>query len=121
MAILGLGTDICSVARIREVWSRHASFCDRICTAEEVRYVGQSAERLAARFAAKEAGLKALGTGLGDLGWHDLVVGHDPAGRPVLQLSEKATGVARALGAGTWHISMSHEKDYATAVVILEG
>ncbi|MFP5528526.1 holo-ACP synthase [Peptococcus simiae] len=121
MAIIGLGTDICSVARIRQVWSRHGSLCDRICTPEEVTYVGQSAERLAARFAAKEAGLKALGTGIGPLSWHDLVIDRDQAGRPVLRLSERATEIAHNLGAGTWHVSLSHERDYATAVVILEG
>lgn len=121
MAIIGLGTDICSVARIRHVWACQGSFCDRICTPEEVAYVGQSAERLAARFAAKEAGLKALGTGIGPLGWHDLVIDRDLAGRPVLRLSERARKIAHSLGAETWHVSLSHEKDYATAVVILEG
>lgn len=121
MEVVGIGTDLCSVVRIREAWSRHEQFCARICTAEERAYIGRSAERLAARFAAKEAAFKAFGLGLGPLGWHDVEVLHDDKGRPQLILSEKALAIAGEMGIERWQVSLSHEREMAIAVVILEG
>jgi len=100
-------------------------FLKRVFTPAEVRYcLGKpnTAERLAARFAAKEAGMKAIGTGLRHgITWHDVEVVRYPGQRPVLKFSGKAAEFASRLGCKRTHLSLSHTTDQAIAHVILES
>jgi holo-[acyl-carrier protein] synthase len=124
--IVGTGVDITEIPRIKASLERFGQrFLRRLFTPEEVRYcLGKpnAEERLAARFAAKEAGMKALGTGLRHgITWHDLEVVRLPGQRPVLKLSGKAAEFASRLGCRRTHLSLSHTADHAIAYVILEG
>ncbi|HLW51222.1 MAG TPA: holo-ACP synthase [Candidatus Angelobacter sp.] len=124
--IVGTGVDITEVARIRAAVDRFGDrFLHRVFTPEEVRYCMakvNAAERLAARFAAKEAGMKAIGTGLRHgVTWHDLEVVRHPGQRPQLRLSGKAAEFAKSLGCKHTHLSLSHTAEQAIAHVILEG
>lgn len=99
-------------------------FLRRVFTPEEIRYCTarpNSAERLAARFAAKEAGMKAIGTGLRHgVTWHDLEVVRQPGGRPFLHLTGVAAEFAARLGCKRTHLSLTHTQEQALAFVILE-
>ena len=111
--------------RIRESIERFGDrFLNRIYTAGERSYAlskANSAERLAARFAAKEAGMKAIGTGWSQgVTWHDFAVANEPSGRPTLRLTGVAREVAARLGVKTVSVSLTHTKEVAFAVVILE-
>jgi holo-[acyl-carrier protein] synthase len=124
--ILGIGSDLAEVSRIRASRERFGDrFLQRVYTAGEIAYAMATAnrdERLAARFAAKEAGMKALGTGLsGGIRWHDLAVGREPSGKPTLILSGAALARAEALGVTRIHLTMTHTAEYAMAVVVVEG
>ena len=124
--IVGIGIDLEDVERVRRSIERHgARFLDRVYTPAEIAYVESKAnkyERYTARFAAKEAGMKALGTGW-DKGvhWRDLEVVNRNDGCPRLVLTGGALGRAEALGAKHVHISLSHTQQGAVAQVILEG
>jgi len=124
--IVGTGVDLAEVPRIRSSIERFGTrFVERIYTEREIAYVQRKAnryERFAARFAAKEAGMKALGTGWrGGVRWQDFEVVNLPSGRPTLHLH----GIAREIGEriGLKHISLSitHTADYGLAYVIFEG
>lgn len=123
--ILGIGTDLVEVARIGQALRRHPRrFVQRILTPEESRLFEQSnqPERyLAKRFAVKEAAAKALGTGIADgVGWQDLWVVSDAQGRPELHLGKPLlTRFAKDRNLLT-HLSISDERDYAMAFVVLE-
>jgi holo-[acyl-carrier protein] synthase len=124
--IVGTGIDIAEVPRIRQAMERHGErFLKRVFTAEEVRYCtskANAAERLAARFAAKEAGMKAIGTGLRNgITWKDVEVVRYPGQRPQLRFSGRAAEIAQSLGCKTTHLSLSHTAEQAIAHVILEG
>jgi holo-[acyl-carrier protein] synthase len=124
--IVGTGVDIAEVGRIKAAVERFGErFLKRVFTPAEVRYcMGKlnSAERLAARFAAKEAGMKAIGTGLRHgVTWQDVEVLRLPGQRPVLKFSGKAAEFAARLGCKRTHLSLSHTKEQAIAYVILEG
>jgi holo-[acyl-carrier protein] synthase len=124
--IVGTGVDITEVPRIKASVERFGGrFLRRIFTPEELRYClakPNSAERLAARFAAKEAGLKAIGTGLRHgITWRDVEVVRLPGQRPTLRFSGKAAEYAERLGCKQVHLSLSHTADQAIAYVILEG
>jgi holo-[acyl-carrier protein] synthase len=123
--ILGVGTDLAEVKRIRDSVTRFGDrFLSRIYTEGERKYAlskANWAERLAARFAAKEAGMKAIGTGWSqNVSWRDLAVINEPSGRPTLQLTGAAAEIARKLGVKTLSLSLSHTSEVAFAVVILE-
>jgi len=123
--IVGTGVDISEVDRIEAAVKRFGDrFLKRVFTPAEVRYcMGKpnAAERLAARFAAKEAGMKAIGTGLRHgVTWHDVEVLRLPGQRPVLQFHGKAAEFAVRLGCKRTHLSLSHTKEQAIAYVILE-
>lgn len=133
MPIVGHGIDMVEVDRIRAMIDDHAQhFLDRCFTPDEQR-VGVTAdgtrgrrycEHLAARFAAKEAAMKALGTGLADgIQWTDVEVVKDPRdrGAPTLRLHNAALEVARRLGVTRSHLSLSHTDRAAIASVILES
>ncbi len=125
-SILGIGLDLVEVKRVRASVGRSGTrFTKRVFTPEEIAYCAGRArkfEHLAARFAAKEAALKALGTGI--TGWasmQEVEVVHDAAGRPELRLSGGVLRRARSLGVAAAHLSISHTEGMAAAVVILEG
>jgi len=124
--IVGTGVDLCEVARMQEAIERHgARILNRVFTEREVAYSERKAnrfERYAARFAAKEAGMKALGTGWrGGLGWRDLEVTNLPSGRPTLTLHRVAAEIARKMGVRNISLSLTHTADQAMALVIMES
>lgn len=124
--IVGSGIDLCEVPRIEQAIARHGQrFVERIFTPREIAYADRKAnrsERYAARFAAKEAGMKALGTGWsGGIAWRDFEVANLPSGRPTLQFHGKAAKIAETLGVRNIALSLTHTRDQAMAVVILES
>jgi holo-[acyl-carrier protein] synthase len=124
--IVGIGTDLAEVDRIRDAIERYgARFVDRIYTPAEIAYVERKAnrfERYAARFAAKEAGMKAIGTGWRrGVRWQDFEVTNLPSGRPTLTLHGAAGRFAERLGAYNIALSLTHTASVAMAVVILEA
>ena len=124
--IVGTGIDIAEVARIRQSIERFGRrFLERIFTAGEIRYCDSKAnrfERYAARFAAKEAAMKALGTGWSQgVRWQDCEVARLPGGRPTIQFHGKAADFAAKLGANRAALSLSHTREQAIAHVILES
>lgn len=126
MRIVGHGIDLVEVARIAEVLGRHEErFLERVFTNAEQAYRSDSrrrVEHLAARFAAKEAAMKALGTGLASgITWTELEVESGPTGAPILRLHRRAAEVAAGLGITTWHVSLSHTDSHAIASVIACG
>jgi holo-[acyl-carrier protein] synthase len=123
--IVGTGVDIAEVGRIQAAVKRFGDrFLQRVFTPDEVSYcMGKpnSAERLAARFAAKEAGMKAIGTGLRyGITWQDVEVVRMPGQRPMVQFHGKAAEFAARLGCKRTHLSLSHTREQAIAYVILE-
>lgn len=124
--IIGTGVDLAEVARIRASIERYGErFTRRIFTERETSYAERKAnkyERYAARFAAKEAGMKALGTGWsGGITWKDLEVTNLPSGRPTLTLHGVARAIAARLGVQAIHLSLTHTSEQALAWVLLEG
>jgi holo-[acyl-carrier protein] synthase len=124
--IVGSGIDLCEVERIKEAIARHGRrFVERIYTPREIAYAESKAnryERFAARFAAKEAGMKALGTGWrGGVRWQDFEVTNLPSGRPTLQFHGKAAEYAQKLGVENISLSITHTSVQAMALVILEN
>lgn len=124
--IVGTGTDITEVERIRATIARFGErFLKRVYTDAEIAYCQAKrdpAERFAARFAAKEAAMKAIGTGLRrGVTWHDCEIGREPGGRPTLRFSGVAAQVAAKLGMTRAHLSITHTDALAMATVILES
>ena len=123
--IVGLGTDVAEVRRIQRSLDQYGSrFTHRVYTDAERSYASRKAnpaQRFAARFAAKEAGMKAIGTGWRrGVTWKDFEVINEPSGRPSLRLSGVALEIAKHLGAGRISVSLTHTAEFAFAVVILE-
>jgi holo-[acyl-carrier protein] synthase len=124
--IVGSGIDIAEVPRIAEVIQRHGQrFLHRVFTEGEIAYCDSKAnriERYAARFAAKEAGMKALGTGWNHgVRWRDVEVCRQPGGRPTLTFHGRAAEFAAKLGTKNVALSLSHTAEQAIAQVILES
>ena len=124
--VLGIGIDLVEIVRIKRAIERWgARFEKRIFTVQEIDYCSQTEigfQRFAARFAAKEATLKALGTGLvGDMRWHDVEVMSYSSGQPHLQLSGSVANCANQMGVSHMLLSLSHTENYAIANVILLG
>jgi holo-[acyl-carrier protein] synthase len=124
--IVGTGVDLAEVDRIRDAIQRHGQrFIERIYTPAEIAYVERKAnryERYAARFAAKEAGMKAIGTGWSrGVRWRDFEVANLPSGRPTLQLHGAAAQFADRLGVRNIALSITHTAIQAMAIVILEA
>jgi holo-[acyl-carrier protein] synthase len=119
---LQTGVDLVEIPRIAAVLERHGQrFLDRIYTpAEQARARGRPAE-LAVRFAAKEATMKALGTGRRGVGWREVEVLSDPRGRPLLHLHGRAAARAAELGFTGFAVSLSHERSMAIAMVVAWG
>ena len=124
MAIIGIGTDLSRCERFRKFLEPDNKVLARIFSDEERRYALKKRDpvpHLAARFAAKEAFVKALGTGLRDgLAWQQVCVVLDSLGCPSLQLSGRAAEMLAERGALRTHLSYSHDGEYAVATVILE-
>jgi len=124
--IVGTGIDIAEVPRIRQSIERFGSrFLERIFTEAEMRYCDSKAnrvERYAARFAAKEAAMKALGTGWNyGLRWRECEVVRQPGGRPTMLFHGKAGDLAANMGVKNVSLSLSHTEEQAIAQVILES
>jgi len=123
--IVGIGVDIADVARIAKSIDRFGRrFTERVFTPDEIRYCeskANKAERYAARFAAKEAAMKAIGTGWRHgVTWQDIEVKRAPRGRPTVAFSGKAAEFFAKLGATKAHLSLTHTQEVAMAQVILE-
>jgi holo-[acyl-carrier protein] synthase len=122
--VVGVGVDLVEVDRMRRTVARTPGFVDRVFTAGErdwCRRVPDPAERFAARFAAKEAVLKALGVGLGACRLCDIEVVRGGDGAPSVALHGRAAELARERGATGWHLSLTHTRTMAEAVVIATG
>ena len=124
MSVIGIGTDLVEIDRIRRAIEAHGErFIQRILTVAErapMHNAADPAALLARRFAAKEAAVKALGCGIGaEAGFHELVIEHDAAGAPQLVFTGNAAERAQRLGVTQTHLSISDERDYALAFVIL--
>ena len=124
--ILGTGVDLAEVGRIREAIERYGDrFIRRIYTDAEIAYVERKAnkfERYAGRFAAKEAGMKAIGTGWKrGVRWQDFEVSNLPSGRPTLRLHGEAARIAEKMGVKGISLSITHTAELGMAHVILEG
>ena len=124
--IVGTGIDIAETARIEQALERHGGrFARRVYTPDEIAYCEQfknKAERYAARFAAKEAAFKALGTGWREgVRWRDVEVAHLPSGKPELRLAGRAAELARDLHVVRMAVSLSHSNHYVVAQVLFES
>lgn len=120
-AVVGLGTDVVDVARMRTVLGRTPRFAERVFTPAERELCDRrrdSASAYAARFAVKEAALKALGCGLGEAPLVEFEVVRHPSGQPELVLGDTAARLAERRGVGRWLVSISHSDLVALAVVI---
>jgi len=124
MPIAGHGIDIIETARIRKMVEDHGNhFLDRVYTPVEQAHCAKNQkryfERLAGRFAAKEAVLKVLGTGWrGGIAWTDIEVRSEPSGQPKVSLTGECERIAASLGITHWHVSISHIETHATASAI---
>lgn len=125
--ILGVGTDLIEIARVRASVERFGErFLERVYTPGEIAYCRRklhgAAESFAARFAAKEAGAKALGTGISrGVRWREIEVRREPGERPTLHWSGRAAERARAMGVTSVHLSLTHSRELAMATVVVEG
>ena len=124
--VLGLGTDLIETRRVQESIERYGErFLERIFTEGEIAYCMRkrknAAESFAARFAAKEAGAKALGTGISrGVSWKEFEVRREASGRPTLHLSGRAAELAEAMGVRRVQLSLTHSRELALAVVVAE-
>ena len=125
--ILGVGTDMIEIRRIESSIDQFGErFLRRVFTSGEIDYCQRkkkhAAESFAARFAAKEAGAKALGTGISrGVAWKEIEVRREPSGRPTLHFTGRARELADQLGITGLSVSLTHSRDLALAVVIAEG
>jgi holo-[acyl-carrier protein] synthase len=124
--IVGTGTDLIEIGRIRETIARHGErFLTRVFTAGEIAFCERkknSAESYAGRFAAKEAAAKALGTGIArGVSWLEIEVVRLPGERPTLRFHGRAAARAAAMHAGAASVSISHSRELAMATVLLES
>lgn len=116
-----VGVDMIEVERVAQSVNRHGErFLKRVFTEQELAYCRNRITSLAARWAAKEAVAKALGTGIGVVSWQEIEVISGSEQQPILQLHGAAANLATQLGLSHFAISLSHTKDYAIAFVIGE-
>jgi holo-[acyl-carrier protein] synthase len=123
--VLGLGTDLIETRRVQQSIDRFGErFLERIFSAGEIAYCKRkknAAESFAARFAAKEAGAKALGTGISHgVSWKEFEVKREVSGKPSLHLSGRAAELAVAMGVKRIQLSLTHSRELAMAVVVVE-
>lgn len=123
--VVGIGTDLMEIERIKRSIEKYGDrFLERVFTPGEVAYCMRKkgfAESFAARFAAKEAGAKALGTGISrGVSWHELEVTREYGHRPELQLHGRAKELAEGLGVVRVSLSLTHGREIAVAMVVME-
>ena len=114
-----VGVDIMEIDRIEQAVARFGDrFLQRIYTPDELAYCRGRAERLASRFAAKEAVMKAMGTGIRGVGWREVEVVRERGQAPTIQLHGRAAQTAQRVGVREFALSLSHSRDYAIASVV---
>lgn len=121
--MIGIGVDVVEIERFRLALRRTPSMRERLFTASELAYIAPKADpvpSLAARFAAREAVMKALGLGLGAFGFHDVWVERLPSGAPSLAFAGRARQLSDDAGVGRWHLSLTHSDLVAVAYVVAE-
>jgi holo-[acyl-carrier protein] synthase len=119
LSSISVGTDIIEIHRIEQaVLTWQDSFLRRIYTEIELESCRNRAPSLAARFAAKEAVMKALGSGASEVNWRDIEILSDSEGAPVVRLHARALNKAEEKGIAKFSVTLSHCKEYAVAVVI---
>jgi holo-[acyl-carrier protein] synthase len=121
--VIGIGVDVVEIERFRRSLERTPSMRKRLFTPSELAYVAPKADpipSLAARFAAREAAMKALGLGLGAFGFHELWVDRAESGAPSLMVTGRAAELAAAAGVRRWHLSLTHSDLVAIAYVVAE-
>lgn len=120
--MIQLGVDLLEIDRVSAAIARHGQrFFDRLYSPQELIDCEGSIPSLAARLAAKEAVAKALGTGIGDVGWKEIEIVRGLRGEPQLRLSGRARQRAEALGLERWSVSLSHTDRMAMAAVVAQG
>jgi holo-[acyl-carrier protein] synthase len=118
--MLSTGVDIIEIDRVRQVLERYGQrFLNRVFTPGEIEYCRGRASNLAARFAAKEATMKALGTGVRGVGWKDIEVVRHDSGAPAIMLHKRGASRAQRLAVQEISISLSHSREYAVAFVVV--
>jgi holo-[acyl-carrier protein] synthase len=116
------GVDLVEIERFKEVVNRFGDkFIRRIFTPIEISEIKENIPSLAARFAAKEAAAKALGTGIGLVGWQEIEITRNDAHQPFLNLYGDAARVGKETGITNWSVSLSHTNNYAIAIVVGMG
>lgn len=123
-SILGIGVDAVDVERFAKMLDRTPSTLERIFTDEERAYAATLADpapTLAARFAAREAAMKALGVGLGAFDLHDVWIRRATSGRPILMVEGRAQELSRTAGVTDWNVSLTHTSSVAIAYVVASG
>lgn len=122
--VIGVGTDLVEVERVRAALARHDGLRDRLFTPAEWDYAERHRDpmpHLAARFAAKEAVMKALGHGMDTMSFHEIGVVRNGDGRPSVELDGRAAEVAVGAGVSEWRLSLTHTTTLAQAVAIAIG
>jgi holo-[acyl-carrier protein] synthase len=118
---VSVGIDLVKVEQVQESMARHGSrYLQRIYTEQELADSAGDPARLAARFAAKEATMKALGRGDEGIGWRSIAVHRAATGQPTIELSGAAAELARARGVTALAVSLTHEPQHAAAIVLAE-
>jgi holo-[acyl-carrier protein] synthase len=123
MAVIGVGTDVCSIERMRTALARTPGLKQRVFTDDEQTYCDRRrdpAERYAARFAAKEAVMKAMGVGLGACKTRDIEIVRADSSAPSIVLHATAADLAASRGISAWHLAISHDGGVALAVAVAE-
>jgi len=121
MTVVGIGTDLVDIERMRSIIGRRPRFVERVFTPGEREYclaTRDPSERFAARFAAKEAVLKTLGVGLGGADFGDIEVVRQPSGQPELRITGRAANLADEQGIVRWLVTLSHSENLAQAFVM---
>ena len=120
--LLKTGIDLIEIDRFSQAYKRHGErLLARIFTDQERRETQERIESLAVRFAAKEAVSKALGTGIGVVGWKEIEIIRGEAQEPIVRLQGNAEALAKKLGLVTWAVSLTHNRDLAIASVVASG
>ena len=122
--VIGVGTDLVEVDRVRDALGRQPGLRERLFTVREWDYAHRHRDpmpHLAARFAAKEAVMKALGRGIDAMSFHEIAVERDDDGRPSVLLSGRAAEVAESAGVQAWAVSLTHTARLAQAVALAVG
>jgi len=120
VGVIGVGVDAVDIDRFARSLARTPGMRTRLFTAQELADIAPRVDpvpALAARFAAREATMKALGLGLGAFGFHDVAVERQPSGRPTLVVTGRARALADEAGVQAWHLSLTHTATVAIAVV----